>query len=74
MVRCRCEVLNVMSGAVARDYRRTHLEQVRIDGMGRPVHRCEGTGIEWAEERSRTGYADDATVLRRLPADHRRTG
>jgi hypothetical protein len=74
MVPCRCEVLNVMSGAVARDYSRIHLEQVRTDGMGRPVHRCQETGIEWTEERSSTGYADDVTVLRRLPADHRRTG
>jgi hypothetical protein len=74
MVPCRCEVLNVMSGAVARDYLRTHLEQVRVDGMGRPVHRCQDTGIEWAEERSSTGYADDVTVLRRLPEDRRRTG
>jgi hypothetical protein len=74
MVPCRCEVLNVMSGAVARDYSRTHLDQLRTDGMGRPVHRCPETGIEWVEERSGTGYGDDVTVLRRLPAEHRRTG
>jgi hypothetical protein len=59
---------------VVRASRRTHLEQVRTDGMGRPVHLCRQTGIEWAEERSSTGYGDDVIVLRRLPADRRRTG
>jgi hypothetical protein len=63
---CRCEVLNVMSGAVARDYLRTHLERTREDGMGRDVHRCAESGVEWVEERSGTGYGDDVTVLRRL--------
>jgi hypothetical protein len=55
-----------MSGEVARDYVRTHLDRVRTDGLGRAVHRCEQTGIEWAEERSGTGYGQDVTVLRRL--------
>jgi hypothetical protein len=66
VVPCRCQVLNVMSGEVARDYARRHLEEARTDGMGRTVHRCPDTEIEWAEERSGTGYGDDVTVLRRL--------
>jgi hypothetical protein len=66
VVPCRCEVLNVMSGEVARDYLRTHLDRERIDGMGRAVHRCSTSGVEWVEERSGTGYGDDVTVLRRL--------
>lgn len=65
MVLCRCEVLNVMSGEVARDYAATHLEQVRTDGMGRPVHRCPDTGIEWTEDTSASTYAAEALVLRR---------
>lgn len=63
---CRCEVLNVLSGDVARDYVRVHLQQERHDGMGRTVHRCDESGVEWVEERHLGGYADDATVLRRL--------
>jgi hypothetical protein len=66
VVPCRCEVLNVLSGEVARDYLRTHLERDRLDGMGRTVHRCEGSGVEWVEDRSGSGYGDDVTVLRRL--------
>jgi hypothetical protein len=66
VVPCRCEVLNVLSGEVARDYLRTHLERDRLDGMGRTVHRCEESGLEWVEDRSGTGYGDDVTVLRRL--------
>ena len=65
MTPCRCDVLNVMSGDVARDYITSHLEQVRVDGVGRPVHRCGDTGIEWTEERSASGYSNDAIVLRR---------
>jgi len=65
MVACRCEVLNVMSGEVARDYLVGHLSHTRTDGMGRRVHRCDETGIEWTEERSASGYADEVTVLRR---------
>jgi hypothetical protein len=63
---CRCEVLNVMSGDVARDYTRVHLREVRKDGMGRRVHLCDEAGVEWIEEREPGGYADDVTVLRRL--------
>lgn len=65
MVPCRCEVLNVMSGDVARDYIAGHLEQARIDGMGRAVHRCPQTGIEWTEDTKADAYAEEAVVLRR---------
>lgn len=61
---CRCRVLNVMSGEVARDYARTHLQRHRVDGMGRTVHRCPTTEIEWVEERRLGGYGDDVQVLR----------
>jgi hypothetical protein len=67
VVPCRCEVLNVMSGQVARDYANVHLEQARTDGIGRRVLRCPITGIEWIEDErsSTTAYADEAVVLRR---------
>lgn len=66
MTPCRCDALNVMSGEVARDYARVHLDRARTDGFGRTVHRCSETGIEWAEERAVAGYGDDTTVLRRV--------
>jgi hypothetical protein len=68
VVPCRCEVLNVMSGEVARDYIRTHLQRERDDAMGRAVHRCADSAVEWVEDRSGGGYGDDVTVLRRLPS------
>lgn len=67
MVRCRCQVLNVLSGDVARDYLNGHLSESRRDGMGHVVHRCDETDVEWLEERTASGYADDIVVLRRLP-------
>jgi hypothetical protein len=66
MAPCRCELLNVMSGAVARDYARTHLERVRVDAMGREVYRCPDSGVEWTEDGDQTGYGANVTVLRRL--------
>lgn len=63
---CRCEVLNNLAGAVARDYTRKHLDQLRVDGLGRTVHRCPDTGVDWTEERSASGYGDDVIVLRRV--------
>lgn len=65
MVTCRCEVLNGLSGDVARDYLRTHLKKLRVDGMGRTVHGCPDSEIEWTEEREPGGYAEDVLVLRR---------
>lgn len=65
MVTCRCEVLNVMSGAVATDYRRAHLDEVRSSGLGRRVFRCPETGIHWTEDRRAEGYGDEVAVLRR---------
>lgn len=62
---CRCAVLNVMSGEVAREYLRVHLQHDRTDGMGRNVHRCEESGVDWVEERKPGGYGEDVTVLRR---------
>jgi hypothetical protein len=66
VVPCRCRVLNVMSGALAREYRDAHLGTERTDGMGRAVLRCPDTGIEWVQEVSATGYGQDIAVLRRL--------
>lgn len=63
--RCRCAVLNNLSGAVAADYARKHLDRARTDGLGRVVHRCADTGVDWTEERSSTGYGEDVLVLRR---------
>lgn len=64
-VRCRCAVLNNLSGAVAREYAHKHLDRVRTDGMGRRVHRCPDTAVEWTEEHRIEGYGDDVVVLRR---------
>lgn len=63
---CRCPILNVLTGEVARDHLTSHLAHSRVDGMGRPVHRCEDTGIEWIEERHSNGYAGETIVLRRV--------
>ena len=63
---CRCEVLNVLSGALANDYLDGHLQQVREDGLGRTVHRCEASDVEWLEEHRSSGFDDEVTVLRRL--------
>lgn len=64
-VRCRCEVLNTLSGDVAADYAHKHLDRTRTDGLGRTIHRCGDTGVDWTEERSASGYGDDVVVLRR---------
>jgi hypothetical protein len=66
VIACRCEVLNVMSGEVAREYLRVHLQDQRTDGMGRTVHQCVETGIEWLEEKRPSGYGDEGLVLRRV--------
>lgn len=65
MATCRCEVLNVMSGAVATDYLRTHLDEVRASGHGRMLYRCPDTGIGWTEDRRVEGYGEELIVLRR---------
>jgi hypothetical protein len=65
-VMCRCAVLNNLSGDVADDYARKHLDRVATDGLGRPVHRCPDTDVTWTEERSAHGYGEDVVVLRRL--------
>ncbi len=65
LVPCRCAVLNVMSGNVARDYVRQHLDPDRTDGMGRQVYRCPEMGLTWLEEREPGGYGSDVVVLRR---------
>ncbi|MEX2562486.1 MAG: hypothetical protein WD358_04450 [Nitriliruptoraceae bacterium] len=66
MQECRCRHLNVLSGAVAHDYARLHLEQRKTDGMGRRVLSCPDLHVEWVEEREPAGYGDDVVVLRRL--------
>jgi hypothetical protein len=67
-VRCRCTVLNNLSGMVASEYARHHLDRSRTDGLGRTVHRCPDTGVHWTEERSASGYSDEVVVLRRAAA------
>lgn len=62
---CRCAVLNVMSGDLAREYVRLHLDPAGTDGMGRAIHRCPEAGQSWVEEREPGGYGDDVVVLRR---------
>lgn len=64
-VRCRCAVLNNLSGEIADEYTRKHLDRSHTDGMGRNVHRCPDTEVVWTEERRREGYGDDGVVLRR---------
>ncbi len=65
MVACRCEVLNGLSGDVAIDYVRTHLQHLRTDAMGRAVHVCPDTQLEWYEEREMGGYGENVLILRR---------
>lgn len=65
MQSCRCKHLNVLSGELARDYARLHLDHRRVDGMGRNVLRCPDADVEWVEERQPAGYGDDVVVLRR---------
>ncbi|MEX0705988.1 MAG: hypothetical protein WD575_03235 [Nitriliruptoraceae bacterium] len=62
---CRCRSLNVVSGDLAGDLVRAHLQHRRTDGMGRAVHVCPDTDTEWVEERDPTGYGEDVVVLRR---------
>lgn len=64
---CRCEMLNVMSGAVASDYARDHLDEVRSGGRGRKVFRCPDTGVTWMQDIAASGYDADSIVLRRSP-------
>jgi hypothetical protein len=64
-VSCRCAVLNNLSGAVAAEYARRHLDRSRTDGLGRTIHRCPDTGVDWTEEHSASGYGADVVVLRR---------
>jgi len=66
METCRCEVLNVLSGPVAQDYLTGHLAADRTDGLGRQVHTCPYTEVEWVADRSPEGYADEVLVLRRV--------
>lgn len=66
MESCRCELLNVLSGAAAQDYLRGHLAAERTDGLGRQVHRCPRTEVEWVADRGPDGYAEDVLVLRRV--------
>jgi len=63
---CRCKILNVLSGALARDLLDHHLREVRTDGMGRTIHLCEDSEIEWVEDHQRSAYDDEVTVLRRV--------
>lgn len=65
LVPCRCRVLNVMSGEVARDYVRQHLDPEGKDGMGRMRYRCAQEGLCWVEEREPGGYGNEVVVLRR---------
>lgn len=62
---CRCDVLNQMTGDVARDYARRHLDQVRTDGVGQTTYRCPDTGTTWVEERAPASHGEDARRLRR---------
>lgn len=61
---CRCEVLNVLTGAAGRDHAR-HLDETRSDGQGRTYYRCARTGVGWVEEAARGPYGGDQRVLRR---------
>lgn len=62
---CRCQVLNVLSGALAVDYLNGHLGAKDADS-NRRVHVCPSTGVQWIEDRSAPTYASSIRVLRRL--------
>ncbi len=61
MVPCRCQVLNHLSGAIAADYARTHLEDLGTSGTGR-TWECPDTGVRWAGP---AGAGDVVDRLRR---------
>ncbi|HEX9890353.1 MAG TPA: hypothetical protein VGA69_12790 [Nitriliruptorales bacterium] len=64
---CRCEILNTLTGDIARDYSNAHLEPetaTRHRDEGR--YRCPDTGVTWVLEHDRI---NDAPRLRRT--DHR---
>lgn len=63
---CRCNMLNVLSGALATEYLLGHLGGADADS-NRRVHTCPNTGVQWIEDRSATQYASSSQVLRRLP-------
>lgn len=65
MIECRCALLNHMSGAVAADYVRIHLDAVSGGwGSGR-MWECPETGVQWAEV-ARGGHRDPVSHLRRM--------
>ncbi len=66
VIPCRCEVLNVMTGAIAVDYARQHLDVVR-EGAGRvTTYACPDSGVQWVEERAPASVDDSTRRLRRL--------
>lgn len=66
MVVCRCEMLNHLSGASARDYARQHLDMVRETPGRTTTYRCPETGIDWIEERRPGDGEPPERRLRRL--------
>lgn len=65
-MKCRCDVLNQLTGEVARDYARHHLDDVRVNGMRETTYRCPETGVTWVEVRAPASYGEDVRRLRRL--------
>lgn len=62
---CRCNVLNVLSGALATEYLFGHLGGDNAESSKR-VHTCPHTGVQWIEDRSAPQYSSTSRVLRRL--------
>lgn len=66
MIKCRCAVLNNITGDAASDYARQHLDETRSDGQGRVYYRCPDTGIGWMQERMpQSRYGEAQCRLRR---------
>lgn len=63
MVPCRCHVLNHLSGAIAADYARTHLDDLGTSGTAR-TWECPDTGVRWSGE-GLNGAGDTVDRLRR---------
>lgn len=64
-MKCRCKVLNTLSGDAARDYANAHLEVLRSSPQRTTTYECPETGVLWIEENASTAYAEGVRRLRR---------
>jgi hypothetical protein len=63
VIECRCVMLNHMSGAIAADYARVHLDVVAAGWGSSRMWECPDTGVQWAAP---GGHRDPVAQLRRV--------